>query len=165
MAILSWKWKFWNLLVRRRRPLWCHWRPLCGFGNFEKKILNLENFQKSEANFDAERGILKSNFHRHFERDRIAINYCTNACIIPKMAARKWLTERFGPGPIMNSSGVQIHEQLTSMALSARFWQMIGKGPTMISVDVQVHKQLPSSSLLQMEVREAFKNVLAEFVR
>ena len=31
MAILSWKWKFWNLLVRRRRPL-------CGFGNFGKKI-------------------------------------------------------------------------------------------------------------------------------
>ena len=65
----------------------------------------------------------------------------------------------------MNSSGVQIHEQLTSMALSARFWQMIGKGPTMISVDVQVHKQLPSSGLLQMEVREAFKNVLADFSR
>ena len=37
-AILSWKWKFWNLLVRRRRPLWCNWRPLCGFGNFGEKI-------------------------------------------------------------------------------------------------------------------------------
>ena len=44
MAILSWKWKFWNLLVRRRRPLWCHWRPLCGIGNFGKKILDMGNF-------------------------------------------------------------------------------------------------------------------------
>ena len=31
--------KFWNLPVRRRWPLWCQWRPLCGFGNFEKKKL------------------------------------------------------------------------------------------------------------------------------
>ena len=46
MAILSWKWKFWNLLVRRRRPLWCHWRPLCGFGNFEKKFWIWEFFSK-----------------------------------------------------------------------------------------------------------------------
>ena len=46
MAILSWKWKFWNLLVRRRRPLWSQWRPLCGFGNFEKKIKILEFFPK-----------------------------------------------------------------------------------------------------------------------
>ena len=81
------------------------------------------------------------------------------------MAARKWLTERFGPAPMMDSSGVEIREQLTSMVLSAHLWQMIGKGPTMISVDVQVHKQLPSSGLLQMEVREAFKNVLADFAR
>ena len=73
------------------------------------------------------------------------------------MAARKWLTERLGPGPIINSSGVQIHEQSTSMALSAHFWQMIGKGPTMISVDVQVHKQLPSSGLLHILKKDAFE--------
>ena len=61
--------------ISRRRPLWCHWRSLCGFGNFGEKILNLgiffqnfENFQnfelkfpKLEANFDAERGILFKN--------------------------------------------------------------------------------------------------------
>ena len=35
----SWKkWKFCNWVVRRRRPLWCQWRPLCGFGNFGKKF-------------------------------------------------------------------------------------------------------------------------------
>ena len=44
MAILSWKWKFWNLPVRRRRPLWCHWRPLCSFGNFWKKNLDFGIF-------------------------------------------------------------------------------------------------------------------------
>ena len=42
----------WALLVRRRRPLWCQWRPLSGLGNFEKKVQNLgffanfENFEK-----------------------------------------------------------------------------------------------------------------------
>ena len=46
MAILGKEWKFWNLLVRRRRPLWSQWRPLCGFGNFEKKIKILEFFPK-----------------------------------------------------------------------------------------------------------------------
>ena len=39
MAILSKKRKLWNLLVRRRRPL-------CGFGNFEKKIQNFGFFCK-----------------------------------------------------------------------------------------------------------------------
>ena len=35
----SWKkWKFCNWVVRRRRPLWCQWRPLCGFGNFGKQF-------------------------------------------------------------------------------------------------------------------------------
>ena len=100
IAILSWKWKSWNLLVRRRRPLWgifsikhdlarscfhlwlkigdegdkifsefCHpqkkwkfWnllvrrrRPLCGFGNFEKIIQNYGFFLqtlKIMANFE-----------------------------------------------------------------------------------------------------------------
>ena len=46
MAILSWKWKFWNLLVRRRRPLWCQWRSLCGLENFEKKFKILIFFSK-----------------------------------------------------------------------------------------------------------------------
>ena len=41
----SWKkWKFCNWLVRRRRPLWCQWRPLCGFGNFGKKFWIWEFF-------------------------------------------------------------------------------------------------------------------------
>ena len=44
MVIPGKKWKFWNLLVRRRQPLWCQWRPLCGFGNFEKKIQNFGFF-------------------------------------------------------------------------------------------------------------------------
>ena len=54
MAILSWEWKFWNLLVRRRRPLWCQRRPLCGFGNFEKKfnILDFQTFLGTIREFD-----------------------------------------------------------------------------------------------------------------
>ena len=58
MAILSRKWKFWNLLVRRRRPLWFQWRPLCclWFWKFwEKKIKILENFQTSK---------IVENFHK-----------------------------------------------------------------------------------------------------
>ena len=46
MAILSWKWKFCNWLARRRRPLWCQWRPLWGFGNFGKKFWIWEFFSK-----------------------------------------------------------------------------------------------------------------------
>ena len=43
----SWKkWKFCNWVVRRRRPLWCQWRPLCGFGNFGKKFWIWEFFSK-----------------------------------------------------------------------------------------------------------------------
>ena len=38
------KWKLLNWLVRRRRPLWCQWRPLCGFGNFENKLKILDFF-------------------------------------------------------------------------------------------------------------------------
>ena len=52
MAIISWKWKFWNLLVRRRRPLWCQWRPLYGFGNFGKKILNFGIFFRNFEYFE-----------------------------------------------------------------------------------------------------------------
>ena len=44
MAILRWKWNFWNLLVRRRWPLWCRWRPHSGFGNFEEKYSRFWNF-------------------------------------------------------------------------------------------------------------------------
>ena len=46
MAIIGKKWKFRNLLVRKRRPLWCQWQPLCGFENFEKKIQNFGFFCK-----------------------------------------------------------------------------------------------------------------------
>ena len=46
MAMLGKKWKLWNLLVRRLRPLWCQWRPLCGLENFEKKIKILNFFCK-----------------------------------------------------------------------------------------------------------------------
>ena len=59
MAILGWKWKFWSLLVRRRRPLWYHWRPLCGFGNFGNKFWILEIFPKFwifSQNFQNHRG-------------------------------------------------------------------------------------------------------------
>ena len=44
LETLDKKWKFCNCRARRRRPLWCQWRPLCGFGNFGKKILSLGIF-------------------------------------------------------------------------------------------------------------------------
>ena len=55
MAIRGKKWKFWNLLLRRWQPLWCQWRSLCGFRNFEKNskfwiffanLKIMENFEK-----------------------------------------------------------------------------------------------------------------------
>ena len=43
----SWKkWKFCNWVVRRRRPLWCQWWPLCGLRHFVKKINFLELFSE-----------------------------------------------------------------------------------------------------------------------
>ena len=56
MAILSWKW---NLLVRRRRPLWCHWRPLCGF---EEKNSRFWNFFPEVLNFLKILKIMSYNF-------------------------------------------------------------------------------------------------------
>ena len=60
VAAPLWFWKFWkqienfgffseilkllNQLVRRRRPLWCQWRPLCGFGNLGNKLKILQFF-------------------------------------------------------------------------------------------------------------------------
>ena len=38
LEILAKKCKLWNLLVRRRRPLRCQWRPLCGFEKIGGKV-------------------------------------------------------------------------------------------------------------------------------
>ena len=51
IAIFRKKLKFWKMLVRRRRPLWCYWRLLCGFENFEKKIQNFEYFFAKFENY------------------------------------------------------------------------------------------------------------------
>ena len=68
MAIRGKKWKFWNLLLRRWQPLWCQWRSLCGFRNFEKnskfwiffcKFENYGEFWKiTKHNFQSRRQIL-----------------------------------------------------------------------------------------------------------
>ena len=85
MAILSWKWKFWNLLVRRRRPLWFQWRPLCGFGNFEKGIQNFGFFLQ----------ILK--IMENFEKLRI---------IISKVGGKFWRWEGYIPEKLMKCKAV-----------------------------------------------------------
>ena len=45
LGILDKKWKFGNWLVRR-------WRPLCGFGNFGRKILNFWIFFRNLEKFE-----------------------------------------------------------------------------------------------------------------